>query len=138
MFRPLVYRQGRGFGKGTDVANMSKDVVVTIPKKFGLNNWIAEGDLPGEPWTGYLSNFYISGPKPNCQPGDRVYVVFNGNLRGFAPLVRLDWNGFYGSFIRGGNAEAVTIDEYIRGFRGWKYRWWDRSQESPFYEWQTP
>jgi hypothetical protein len=36
------------------------------------------------------------------------------------------------------DAEAVTIEEYIRGFRGWRYRWWDYSAERPFPEWMNP
>lgn len=114
------------------------DVVVTVPKSFGLDRWIAEGDAAGEPWSGKLWDFYIGGMRPDCYTGDRVYVVYNGKLRGYAPLVRLRWKRYSGSFIRGGGAVAVTIDEYIRGFRGWRYRWWDRDIERPFPDWRMP
>jgi hypothetical protein len=32
----------------------------------------------------------------------------------------------------------MTIPEYIRGFRGWRQRWWERESEIPFPDWQTP
>jgi len=31
--------------------------------------------------------------------------------------------------------EAVRIEEPIRGFRGFRYRWWDREVEKPFPDW---
>tara|TARA_Y100000310_G_C20236853_1_gene602774 strand:- start:259 stop:612 length:354 start_codon:yes stop_codon:yes gene_type:complete len=115
------------------------DVVVTVPKRFGLAEWIAEGDAAGEPWSGEMWDFYIGGARPSIQPGERVYVVYNGALRGYAPLIRLDWYGYRaGSLIRGGGAVAVTVGQYIRGFRGWRYRWWNRASERPFPDWQTP
>jgi len=114
------------------------DVVVTVPKWFGLDNWIEEGDAAGEPWSGELWDFTTAGASPRIGRGDRVYVVFNGKLRGYAPLVRLDVNGRRLAFIRGGGAVAVTVPFPITGFRGWRYRWWDRAEERPFPEWKTP
>jgi hypothetical protein len=61
-----------------------------------------------------------------------VYIVFNGALRGYAPLVRIDEDGWCYGLVRHGDANALTIPEYIRGFRGFLYRWWDRAQEVPF------
>ena len=59
-------------------------------------------------------------------------MVAHGKLRGYAPLTRLR----PGALIWAGNAVAVTIDESIPGFRGWRYRWWDREAERPFPEWR--
>jgi hypothetical protein len=113
------------------------DVVVTVPKSFGLAAWIAEGDAAGEPWSGQEWDFYLGGNLPNMAPGDRVYVVYNGKLRGYAPLVRIAVHGEHSfSLVRHGGAVAVTIPEFIRGFRGWRYRWWDRIVETPFPDWQ--
>lgn len=114
------------------------DVVVTVPKSFGLDTWIAEGDAAGEPWSGQEWHFYLGGAVPNIQPGERVYVVYNGKLRGYAPLVRVERNGWRLALVRHGGAVAVTIPEYIKGFRGWRKRWWDRSIETPFPNWQIP
>jgi hypothetical protein len=115
------------------------DVVVTVPKGFGLDAWIAEGDLPGEPWSGQEWAFFLGGPRPDVSAGERVYVVYNGRLRGHAPLVRIERTGPSSfALIRHNGAEAVTIDERITGFRGFRYRWWDRSRERPFPEWRTP
>jgi hypothetical protein len=123
------------------------DVVVTVPQTFqyagapgrrGLEAWLAEGDAPGSPWSGELYSFTTGGARPTIEPGERVYVVCAGRLVGFAPLVRVEfwhWGRFQDrgrvAFIRGGGAVAVTIAEPITGFRGWRYRWWQREQETP-------
>ena len=66
------------------------DILVTIPQWFGLDTWIAEGDPAGAPWSGAVWDFYLGGPIPDMQPGDRVYVTYKGKLRGYAPLVRIE------------------------------------------------
>lgn len=114
------------------------DVVVTVPKSFGLDTWIEEGDAAGEPWSGRLWDYTTAGCRPRIVPGERVYVVYNGKLRGYAPLVELFVNGRHLNFVRGGGAVAVTVPEFIQGFRGWRYRWWQREDEQPFPEWGTP
>ena len=127
------------------------DVVVTVPKNFrdwgsdhdhlrGLAAWIAEGDAAGATvWSGNEWHFNLWGRRPRIEPGERVYVVCEGKLRGYAPLLYIEehHDGGY-SLVRGGNAVAVTIAEPITGFRGFRYRWWDRSIEKPFPEWRTP
>lgn len=122
------------------------DVCVTVPKSFthpaspgkkGLAAWLGEGDAAGEPWSGQLWTFSTWGMKPDIRPGERVYVVCEGQLRGYAPLVRLDLGrpddqGFrYVAFIRGGGAMALTLNEPVIGFRGWRYRWWEYADEVP-------
>lgn len=112
------------------------DVVVTVPKAMWFD-WIDEGDSVGESPTGEEWGFYTGGGKANIQRGDRVYVVAHGRLRGYAPLTRMVLQGYRVVFCREAGAAAVTIDEPIRGFRGWKYRWWRREDEKPFSEWKT-
>jgi hypothetical protein len=121
------------------------DVVVTVPK--GLwTEWIDEGDLaPGigtADWEGeYEHHFWIARPLPMISPGDRVYIVAHNRLRGYAPLhdaepycrMRRD----RACLLRRGLASAITIPTPIRGFQGWRYRWWDRSAEVPFPSWRT-
>lgn len=115
------------------------DVVVTLPKSFGLRTWIEEGDPAGVEWSGQEWHFYSGGSIPLIQPSERVYCVYDGRLIGFAPLVRVERADGYRSrrfaFVRHGGAEAVTIDEPIRGFRGWRYRWWRREIERPYPGW---
>lgn len=111
------------------------DVVVTLPQAFGLAAWVAEGDAAGQADSGTDYYFTVSGPKPKIMPGERVYVTYKGHLIGYAPLVRLFWDGFRGDFVRRGGAQAVTIEEPIRGFRGWRYRWWKRETERPYEDW---
>jgi hypothetical protein len=121
------------------------DVVVTVPKNFsfdgkrGLAAWIAEGELPGEPWSGMEWDFYLGGSPPNIEPGERVYIVCENKLRGYSPLIRIEYyEGRTYSLVRRGNAVAVTIDRPITGFRGFRYRDWDYSEERPFPDWQQP
>lgn len=120
------------------------DIVVTVPKNFefggkrGLAAWIAEGELPGDPETGEDWYFYMGGNPPKMQPGDRVYVVCEGKLRGYAPLVRVErYDGGY-ALIRRGGAVAVTLPVGVKGFQGFRYRWWNREEELPFPDWRTP
>lgn len=114
------------------------DVVVTVPMAFeyagkrGLSAWLAEGDRPGEPWSGTYYAYTVGGARPGIIAGERVYVVCEGQLRGYAPLVELEPAGpNRWSLIRGGGAVAVTLERAVRGFRGWRYRWWERSAEVP-------
>lgn len=118
---------------------------MTVPKTRWAE-WVLEGDAPGAPWSGLQSYFSISTrfPKPDIQPGERVYIVAFGRLRGYAPLVELYERLSSVSdvvmerfLVREGGAVAVTIDEPIVGFRGWRYRWWDRAAERPFYAWSA-
>lgn len=115
------------------------DVVVTCPKWF-WEEWIAEGDAAGDPPTGEEWDFHLGGRPPKISPGERVYIVCRGRLRGYAPLVRLlvDQDGRGYSLIRAAGAVAVTIPQPIKGFRGFQYRWWDYAIEQPFPDWRTP
>ena len=115
------------------------DVVVTVPKSFGLQTWIDEGDAAGEPWSGEYWAYYLQAV-PDIKPDERVYVVCQGKLRGYAPLVQLKTRDLQRkakcALIRAGGAVAVTIPEVITGFMGFRYRWWDRSIEVPFEDWK--
>lgn len=113
------------------------DVVVTVPKRL-WDEWIAEGDLPDDPETGVEYGFDLYGPRPHMLPGDRVYIVAHGKLRGYAPLTRIHTHSTGFALVRSGGAVACTIDRPIRGFRGWQYRDWEYSDEMPFPEWRTP
>ncbi len=120
-----------------------RDVVVTVPRDL-WTGWLDEGDLPGDPYTGEEWGFLLGGyPPKSVEPGiSRVYVVAHGRLRGYAQLTGV-WAAAGGrkpafAFCRRGGAVAVTIDEQIKGFRGWRYRWWEREDERPFPEWRVP
>lgn len=112
------------------------DVVVTVPRQY-WRAWLGEGDLPGDPATGCQYMFTVPG-RPQIEPGERVYVVVGGKLRGYAPLVRVD-PALRGKsqLIRADGAVAVTIAQSIAGFRGFRYRWWGRDLEQPFPDWKT-
>lgn len=134
------------------------DVVVTVPKSFeyagklGLAAWIAEGAAAGDPVDpddNELWSFTTFGAPPDIEPGERVYIVCEGRLRGYSPLVELHWDGkLFGAakptrlsrwaFVRGNEAVAVTIPQPVTGFRGWRYRWWEREIEVPFPDWRKP
>lgn len=122
------------------------DVVVTVPRSFGLQAWIDEGDAAGDPPDPTINfqrewNFYLGGARPNIKRGERVYVIYNGALRGYAPLVRIDTDPYERwrfSLVRHAGAVAVTVPWEIKGFRGWRYRDWRREDEIPFPDWQDP
>ena len=122
----------------SNVRDFVLDVVVTVPAKI-WTAWIAEGDLPGDPWSGYESHFWVS-QLPHVDIGSRVYIVALGRLRGYAPPVAMEMkcrlNPNRSCLIRRGGAVAITIPETIRGFRGFRYRWWDRATEIPFPDWK--
>jgi len=113
------------------------DLVVTCPKNFYLA-WIGEGDAAGEPYTGEEWGWFMGGNKPDIGPGDRLYVVAWGKLRGYAPVTRL-MKGKTGGWVicRRGDAVAVTIAQAVPGFRGWRRRWWARELERPFADWKV-
>lgn len=110
------------------------DVVVTVPKDLWWA-WCAEGDAVGEPLSGEEWGFFLGGPIPEIIPGERVYIVAHNRLRGYAPLTRLQRRPL--ALGREGGAVAVTIPEEVRGFRGFRYRWWERETEEPFPDWRT-
>lgn len=113
------------------------DLVVTCPKNFFFR-WIAEGDAAGDPYTGEEWGWFMGGRKPDIQVGDRLYVVAYDKLRGYAPVTRLAQTRTGWAICRRGDAVAVTIEEPIKGFRGWRRRWWNRELERPFPEWKVP
>lgn len=114
------------------------DVAVTVPKSQ-WREWLAEGDLPGEE-PKYVSHFWVAS-MPNIAPGERVYIISHGRLRGYAPLFDREHVCSLRSdrkcLMRRGDAVAVTIPRPIRGFQGWRYRTWRREEEIPFPNWQT-
>ena len=119
------------------------DVVVTVSKPVWLS-WLAEGDLPGEAAAEEWALYYGSGasrrkpsPPTSLAPGDRVYVVAWGLLRGYAPLVRIESTSHGYALVRGGGAVACTLQDpdkiaghalSIAGFQGIHYRWWERER----------
>lgn len=118
------------------------DVVVTVPKRL-WTAWLAEGVLPGDAANGWQFHFWLPFHSlPRINAGDRVYVVAHGRLRGYAPLVateaRCRLSPGRSCLIREAGAVAITIPEPIRGFQGWRYRFWKREDEIPFPDWEQP
>lgn len=112
------------------------DLVVTVPRDL-WTDWIDEGDAVGEPETGEEWGFFVGHRKPPIGPGDRLYIVAHDRLRGYAPVTRLAEIEGRWAIGRQGGAVAVTIDERIKGFRGYHKRWWSREDERPFPDWRT-
>jgi hypothetical protein len=103
------------------------DLVGTCPRGF-WREWIAEGDAAGSPETGEEYAWWTrSRVVLKLQSGDRFYVVANGKLRGWAPVVRVIYDPETDEFgvCRKGGAVACTIPEKIKGFQGVRKRWWD-------------
>lgn len=109
------------------------DVVVTLPKKFGLDKWLAEGDAPGEPDSGTRYYWKLGKHVPKIERGERVYVVHDGLLIGYAPLLAVSCDMAGNVYlVRGGGAVACTLGEHLPGFRGYRYVWWNREDELPY------
>lgn len=121
------------------------DVVVTVPQRLWAE-WLDEGCLPDDERSELMAefmvfHFWLQHPLPDMRPGDRVYVVAHGRLRGYAPLVGIEQRcrlrPSMGCLVRRGGSVAVTIDRPIRGFRGWRYVDWKRSEEHAFPDYRT-
>lgn len=116
------------------------DLVVTVPKDFWFE-WIKEGDAVGEPSTGTEWGYWLSKQKPPIEPGERLYVVAWGRLRGYAPVTRVVQHPETKRWVvcREGSAVACTVRQGMRfdGFRGFRKRWWNRELEEPFEQWKT-
>lgn len=101
----------------------------------------------GEPYTGEEWAFYTGGGRPSAEPGERLYIVAWGLLRGYAPVVRVERTARGWAIVRAGEAVAVTLPtqgayeapgrQPIHGFQGWRTRWWPREIEVPFPAWKT-
>jgi len=113
------------------------DVVVTVPKLL-WGEWIGEGGLPGDSDDNEY-HFWVVAP-PKIHLAERVYIVAHGKLRGYAPLVRCEnycqLRIDRACLVRRNGAVPVTINQTIMGFRGYRYRWWEYADETPFPEWQ--
>jgi len=113
------------------------DILVCVPKARWAD-WVGEGDPAGTEWSGDFEYVYSVRTAPDIKPGERVYIAALGKLRGYAPLVRVDRTSHGFGLVRRGGAVAVTIPEPVRGFPGWRVRWWDRGAEMPFPDWRRP
>lgn len=118
------------------------DLVGTCPKDF-WEEWIAEGDAAGDPYTGEEWGWFTrSGLAAKIKAGDRFYVVAHGRLRGWAPVTRVQspkdgWDDSGWVICRRGDAVACTVPFAIPGFRGLRERWWKREDEIPFPDWKV-
>lgn len=112
------------------------DLVVTVPKNL-WRMWLDEGDLPGQPWSGMESTFYLGGGRPPITVGERLYIVAHDRVRGYAPVTQVVRTAQGWGICRHDGAVAITIPQKVTGFRGWRIRWWDRTREQPFPDWKT-
>lgn len=92
------------------------DLVVTCPRGF-FAEWIAEGDPAGTPWSGEEWGWFV-GRRPDIVPGDRLYVVAVGRLRGYAPVTAvrgLSFDPVHGA--SGAKGVYVDLDQHPREWR---------------------
>lgn len=116
------------------------DHVVTVPQRIWFD-WINEGDAAGEPESGEEWGWFMGIPlaqrAPDIGPGDRLYIVGWGRIRGYSLVTRVVREAHRTAICRRGGAVAVTIPETGLGFRGCRRRWWERDIEVPFPSWRT-
>jgi hypothetical protein len=129
------------------------DIVVTIPKPR-WTEWLTEGDLADgtenpafwDERSEYGLTFGAGASVPKVQVGERLYIVAHGQLRGYAPITEIDterperFGGEPGGFaiVRRGDAVAVRLPLPVKGFQGYRYRWWNPEVEIPFPDWKQP
>jgi hypothetical protein len=121
------------------------DLVMTLRRDW-WQTCIA-GQLPSS-----SRGFYVGGRKPPARsarrssgeaapppvaPGERLYLVAHGRVRGYVPVSGVARTGRGWTIQRGGPAVAVTIPEAVADFRGWRAAWWAVSDEVPFPDWRT-
>lgn len=133
------------------------DVVARV-SRANWPAWLAEGDLAGAPWSGREHALVVAG-WPSIDPGERVYVVVRGLVRGWAPLIRAErmlvQDVRRTALIRGGGACASTPmclfpdtcicpvawngphPLHVRARRSFMYRHWRRIDEWLFPSWAT-
>jgi hypothetical protein len=135
------------------------DVVVRVSERL-WPAWLAEGDLPGQPWSGREHALTVAAV-PRIEPGERVYVAMGGIVRGYAPLERMECDrmpgrGFsFARLIRHGDARAmkpmcVTPERcscpiawrgphprYVTGSGQFLYRSWEYNDEWALADWRT-
>ena len=138
---PRIRVRGGNLKKAQSFFDMPH-LVVTVPKWF-WPEWIAEGDAAGDPASGQEWGYTV-GTRPPILPGERLYIVSHGLLRGYAPVTRVvpvasqhcsERTRYV--ICRESNAVAVTIVQPIQGFRGFRKIWWSEKDEQPFPDWKT-
>lgn len=93
------------------------DMVATCPKGF-WKEWIAEGDPAGTVWSGTDWSWYTGGRRPDIAPGDRLYVVAHGRLRGFAPVTAVEGLSFDPAHgAKDGHGVYVDVNQHPREYR---------------------
>lgn len=112
------------------------DLVVTVGKDR-WQSWLAEGDCAGTRSTGRAYPYFLGPQKPPIMPGERLYIVAHGRLRGYAPVTSVKPHGRGWAAVRKGDAVAVTLPWAEHGFLGVRARWWERTMEGPFLDWKT-
>ncbi len=110
------------------------DLVVTVPKQLWAE-WICEGDPVGADPTGIEWGFYVGPRKPPIEPGERLYIVAHGRVRGYAPVTTVACIDGQWAIGREGGAVACTIEHDVIGFRGFRRRWWEIDDERPYPDW---
>jgi hypothetical protein len=132
------------------------DIVVPVKR---WTDWLAMGDLAGQLWSGREHALSLH-CLPDIEPGERVYILHAGIVRGYAPLIRIE-QGFHAGrlltyLIRGGGARAMTpmcsmpngcrckdsiwMAPHARHFGAigvFQYRDWDYRDEWLLGDWKT-
>jgi transcriptional regulator with XRE-family HTH domain len=104
--------------------------------------WLKEGDPavvpPDKPVkTKRRHALYLGTHEPVITPGERVYIVSHGRLRGYAPLIAIEKKGPAYYAIRGGGAVAVTLPRSLYLTHPIE-RTWSLAEEIPFPQWREP
>lgn len=106
-----------------------KGICITIPKSIKWEDYQKELDAVKD-WN-QVMNFKVSNTPKDLQPGDRVYLCYNGNIIGWQTFVGFykggfectttgkEWNGCF--IQRSGPFHTLDTPIPCKGFRGFKY-----------------
>lgn len=122
------------------------DIIVTTPKSEMANSAREAADCLAAGGGEYFRRFGMNATDPNCFPGNRVYYVEDGYVRGFAVVDRIrnysilvrcattgrDWPaGFY--VIMRADSWHWIAPIPMRGFQGFRYaRGWRNGDDHQY------
>lgn len=113
--------------------NKKIDIVVTIPKSEYKNNDLEDRDIKEK---GYSAFWTLSRTPKNLCEGDRVYFVKDSKIYSSMKVIEIiqnsrtacettgrEWSGDCQIFMD--DFKIENLDIQIKGFQGFRYKWWE-------------
>lgn len=110
-----------------ELANMGRDIIITIPKSIDWNEYKKEIEVVKD--GSQVMNFKVNN-FPNTKAGSRCYIIHNGAIRGWMEIVGLSEENFIcsttgrewkGKFIQRSGPFHEIDPIPMKGFQGFRY-----------------